>query len=166
MTSLPTEFVQVDVSLLQWIIWHFSYAMRRMLPLLWLLGFSLFSILEGKLVSEPPSLGGKREYGHIQHSMNFYYHYKYFLTGPLKNKDEGVLFSPPPRFGLCAAQSQPWSQSEAHPEGPGVRYVSCFQKHAVILHSIPTWWASLVVKAVGGNELVTGCKEKEVLRAQ
>lgn len=99
-------------------------------------GFFTLFILEGKLVSEQLALGGKREYGHTQHSMNFYYHYKYFLTGPLKNKDEGLLFSPPLKFGLCATQSQPWSQSEAHPEGPGVWYVCCFQKHVVILHLI------------------------------
>lgn len=59
------------------------------------------------------------------HSMNFCYHYKYLLTGPVKNEEgaEDLLFSPPLKFAQWATESQPWTQSEDHPEGTGVWYV-------------------------------------------
>jgi len=73
---------------------------------------------------------GKGSTATALHSMNFYYHCKYLLTAPVKNKEDGedLLFSPPVKFAQWATQRQPWSQSEDHPEGVGLRYVWCFQE--------------------------------------
>lgn len=97
-------------------------------------------------------------------TVNFYYHYKYLLTGPVKIKEDGeyLLLSPPLKFVQRTAQRQSRTQSEDHPERPGIWYVWCFQALVVILDWILAWWT----KQWQWKEMTWSQAIKRSLRAQ